>query len=278
MESLPQRNGTTTCANLASSTFESLLALTLRMAELREFTFPFSTWSAPISPELVSRSHSGRREHPMRPTLATALHVARNLPFPMTSGLAKQRDMIIFNLLVPHIPLTTGRKRHSSQQSPPSVQVPLWPQAVTSLRQRGVQRVAQIPRSSTHPSLTLASTLAAGGMSPSCFRSMWTINSWACNNRAALDNFKWEVNVKFECSDSGPAGYFLGFNIHRDRAAKKLYISREHYFQALLERFNLQDCNPAKTPLPTGFRPVPSTDEEHAQARYLPFPQVVGSC
>jgi hypothetical protein len=39
----------------------------------------------------------------------------------------------------------------------------------------------------------------------------------------------------------------------------------------------LQDCNPAQTPLPTGFRPVPATDKEHILAKHLPFPQVVGS-
>jgi hypothetical protein len=37
------------------------------------------------------------------------------------------------------------------------------------------------------------------------------------------------------CSDSGPAGYFLGFNIYRDRATRKLYMSQEHYFQSILE-------------------------------------------
>jgi hypothetical protein len=99
----------------------------------------------------------------------------------------------------------------------------------------------------------------------------------ACNNRSALDEFKRQLNAQFECSDSGPAGYFLGFNIYRDRSARKLYMSQEHYFQSVLERFDLQDCNPARTPLPTGFRPVPATDEEHALAKHLPFPQVVGS-
>jgi hypothetical protein len=36
----------------------------------------------------------------------------------------------------------------------------------------------------------------------------------ACNNRSALDGFKHQLNAQFECSDSGPAGYFLGFNIY----------------------------------------------------------------
>jgi hypothetical protein len=35
------------------------------------------------------------------------------------------------------------------------------------------------------------------------------------------DDFKQQLN-KFKCSDSGPAGYFLSFNNHRDRQAWKL--------------------------------------------------------
>jgi len=46
----------------------------------------------------------------------------------------------------------------------------------------------------------------------------------ACNNRFVLDKFKSDLNTKFECSDSGPAGYFLGFNIHREPQLRKLYI------------------------------------------------------
>jgi hypothetical protein len=57
----------------------------------------------------------------------------------------------------------------------------------------------------------------------------------------------------------------------------KLRISNEHYLQALLERFEPQGCHPVRTPLPPGFRPVPSTNEEHRLARRLPYPQVVGS-
>ncbi|KAE8542770.1 hypothetical protein D1P53_000832 [Cryptococcus gattii VGV] len=98
----------------------------------------------------------------------------------------------------------------------------------------------------------------------------------ACNSRKTLDEFKQKLNSKFECSDSGPAGYFLGVNIYRDRAQKKLYLSQEHYMESLLERFDMTSCNPAKTPLPSGFRPIPATDQEHEQAQHRPFPKLVG--
>ena len=38
----------------------------------------------------------------------------------------------------------------------------------------------------------------------------------ACNSRQMLDSFKATLNSAFGCSDSGPANYFLGFNIHCD--------------------------------------------------------------
>ena len=99
----------------------------------------------------------------------------------------------------------------------------------------------------------------------------------ASNSRSALNDFKVALNLQFECSDSGPAGYFLGFNIHRDRLARKLYISQEHYLEALLDRHDMSSCNPARNPLPSGYRAVPATDEEHHSAAHRPFPQVVGA-
>jgi len=99
----------------------------------------------------------------------------------------------------------------------------------------------------------------------------------ACNSRSALDAFKHTLNNKFECSDSGPAGYFLGFSIYRDRPARKLHLSQQHYLEAILDRFDLVDCNPARSPLPYGFRPIPATDEEHQAARHRAYPQAVGA-
>lgn len=44
------------------------------------------------------------------------------------------------------------------------------------------------------------------------------------------------LTASYECSDSGPVGYFLGINIHRDRPNKKLFLSQEHYMENLLLR------------------------------------------
>jgi hypothetical protein len=57
----------------------------------------------------------------------------------------------------------------------------------------------------------------------------------ACNNRVALDKFKQQLNAQFECADSGCVGYFLEFDVHRNQAGRKLYISQEHYLESLLD-------------------------------------------
>jgi hypothetical protein len=37
------------------------------------------------------------------------------------------------------------------------------------------------------------------------------------------------------------------------------------------------DCNPAQSPLPTTFKPVPATNTEFEEARHLPYAQLVGA-
>jgi len=37
------------------------------------------------------------------------------------------------------------------------------------------------------------------------------------------------------------------------------------------------DCKPTRNPLPSNFRPIPATDEEHAASKHRPYPQVVGA-
>jgi len=99
----------------------------------------------------------------------------------------------------------------------------------------------------------------------------------ACDSRRDLDKFKKDLNDNFECTDGGPASYFLGFNIFRDRPNRKLWISQEHYLTSVLERFDMLHCKPSKVPLPGGFKPTAATDEEHALAKHKPYQAMVGA-
>jgi len=99
----------------------------------------------------------------------------------------------------------------------------------------------------------------------------------ASNSRIALDKFKNDLNARFECTDNGPVNYFLGFNVSRDRKARKLYISQEFYVDALLDKFDIVQCNPVKTPFPPGYKPLAATDREVLEAKQLDYPKIAGS-
>lgn len=100
----------------------------------------------------------------------------------------------------------------------------------------------------------------------------------ACNTVDELEEFKLALHKQFECTDTGDVNYFLGFNVYRDRPARTLYISQEHYITSLLDRFGFPSgSNSTKTPFPSNFNPVEATEAEFAAARHLEYPQIAGS-
>ena len=74
-----------------------------------------------------------------------------------------------------------------------------------------------------------------------------------------------------------PVNYFLGFNVHRDRQQRRLYVGQEFYIESLVEKFEMTSCNPVKTPLPPGFKPTAASDDEVEEAKHLEFPKIAGS-
>ena len=99
----------------------------------------------------------------------------------------------------------------------------------------------------------------------------------ASNSRSVLTKFKEDLNERFECTDNGPVNYLLGFNVHRDRRQRKLYVGQEFYIDSLLEKFDMTRCNPVKTPLPPGYKSTAASDEEVEEAKHLEFPKIAGS-
>lgn len=69
----------------------------------------------------------------------------------------------------------------------------------------------------------------------------------------------------------------MGFNVARDREARKLSISQEHYLEGLLRKFDMDKSHGSRIALPTTFKPVPATDKEFEEARHLDYPPIVGS-
>ena len=57
---------------------------------------------------------------------------------------------------------------------------------------------------------------------------------------------------QYKMTDLGPVQCFLGLRIRRERSTRTIDIDQEEYIQAVLERFSMADCKPARTPLPAG--------------------------
>ena len=98
----------------------------------------------------------------------------------------------------------------------------------------------------------------------------------AGNDRTKLDELKTKIHNELECKDQGPVGYFLGINVYRDRANRRLYLSQEHCLESLLEKFG-EVGMPCKTILPADWKPVAATDVEYEAAKDKPYPTLAGS-
>ena len=57
----------------------------------------------------------------------------------------------------------------------------------------------------------------------------------------------------YELKELGEVKRFLGFDVVRDRSARKIFISQESYLTAFLARKDMTNCHPAATPWPAKF-------------------------
>jgi hypothetical protein len=60
------------------------------------------------------------------------------------------------------------------------------------------------------------------------------------------------IRSLYEMKDLGPAHCFLGLEIVRDRANRRLWLGQTGFIQAALETFSLTDCNPRIAPMDAG--------------------------
>lgn len=61
------------------------------------------------------------------------------------------------------------------------------------------------------------------------------------------NQFKQEMQTKFEMSNLGEMNYFLGMEIHQ--ATDGIFISQRKYAWDILKRFKMERCKPVSTPL-----------------------------
>jgi len=90
-------------------------------------------------------------------------------------------------------------------------------------------------------------------------------------NPNTLARFKTEMSKRYEMKDLGELHFILGLQVKRDRVARTLHLSQKQYIDTVLERFEMLNCKPAKSPLRS--KTVMSVRRDHEeradQARYL---------
>lgn len=71
----------------------------------------------------------------------------------------------------------------------------------------------------------------------------------ASDDLTTLTELKRKLAARFEMEDMGEAGFILGIDIRRDRAARTISIGQAAYVTAVLQRHGMADCKPAVAPM-----------------------------
>ena len=72
-------------------------------------------------------------------------------------------------------------------------------------------------------------------------------------NKKNIKALKAQLGLKYVIEDRGPAFYFLGVEILRDKVNKLLYLSQRNYISEVLKYFNFNDFKSIKVPLQPGL-------------------------
>ncbi len=71
------------------------------------------------------------------------------------------------------------------------------------------------------------------------------------NKKDKLEEIKSRLSKVFKVKDLGEPKVFLGMKMTRDRETRTMTITQEEYIEKILQRFNLENCNPVRTPMVT---------------------------
>ncbi|KAK2075500.1 hypothetical protein P8C59_009622 [Phyllachora maydis] len=72
-------------------------------------------------------------------------------------------------------------------------------------------------------------------------------------NKGYITDLKKRLNKVYAIEDLGPAAYFLGVQIIRDRPNRRLWLNQSQYIEEAVSRFNLADSKPISIPLQPGL-------------------------
>ena len=68
-----------------------------------------------------------------------------------------------------------------------------------------------------------------------------------------IDDVKRQLGKLYQMKDLRPVSSYLGIRITRDQNTQAIWIDQQVYIENALKRFELQDANNTKTPLPAGI-------------------------
>lgn len=99
----------------------------------------------------------------------------------------------------------------------------------------------------------------------------------ATNDTNWLKNTKHSLAESFEMKDLGPVNYCLGIEFQQDETDHSVCLTQRQYTEAILGRFGMQDCKPAKTPIDTNVQLTkPSQANERIMKQY-PYQCLIGT-
>ena len=94
-------------------------------------------------------------------------------------------------------------------------------------------------------------------------------------NTAELADTKTKLLHTFEGRDLGPATFYLGMDIHRDRSTRKISLTQSRLITDLLEKYGMAECKPVSTPLSAATKLT--KDGEPLDTTIHGYSQLIGS-
>ena len=91
-----------------------------------------------------------------------------------------------------------------------------------------------------------------------------------------IEDVKRQLGKLYQMKDLGPASSYLGIQITRNRNTRVIWIDQQAYIENALKRFELQDANNTKTPLPAGIH-LEKSEEPVALDTKTYYQQIIGT-
>lgn len=93
------------------------------------------------------------------------------------------------------------------------------------------------------------------------------------NDEIMFAEFKKSMMLEFDMSDLGKMRYFLGIEVMQ--RSDGIFINQKKYTQEVLERFNMDKCNPVHNPMVPGFKLTKNGDGVRVDSTF--YKKIVGS-